>query len=375
MNVLLIFPSLTSHSEAIYAWRSQLVPQDRLSIMTLSWSAPRQLLYGVNVHSLDIDLNKRRYWRLILLWALRHWPNLVRPLRNVILWRFWSDFLWNVRSFDPDVVDLRWMPVGMALKAKLAAKLNRIHILSEKHSPLPEAVCTSWRSYDPALKVSIVLPVYNGAKYLSQSIESCLQQNHKNIELVIVDDCSADETPHIIAQYAGQDSRIINIRNKHNLHLPGALNVGFAHACGDLLTWTSHDNYYAPKAIETLVRYLCTWQDVDFVYSAYHIIDSEGRVNSKVNYLPPPWQLPLQNTVGAYFLYRRVVYDIVGEYHENMEYLEDYEYWVRVYKKGFKMMRLHLPLYYYRHHSEAMTAQASKMGNDLWGKVRRQYFS
>src|SRR5262249_15595240 len=160
-------------------------------------------------------------------------------------------------------------------------------------------------------------------RYLRQSIESCLQQTHRNIELVIVDDCSTDQSPLIIAECAGRDARIISIRNRHNMRLPDALNVGFAATTGELLTWTSHDNYYEPRALEVLVRYLCARGDVDLVYSAFRIIDANGEVKGNVNYLPPPWSLPFENVVRAYFLFRRSIYDEVGDYRADMEYAED----------------------------------------------------
>ena len=217
MNVLLIFPTFDMKYNPICYWNSRLTHKDRLFIMNLRGLTPRQI-YGTDVHSLEIDLTKLRYLRPIILRALRHWLNLVQPLRKLVLRVIWSDFLFNVRSFDPDVIDLRWMPDSMMLKAKLTSDPNRFFVLSEKNSPLTGKIDTSWRQYNPNIKTSIVLPVYNGAKYLHQSIEYCLQQSHWNIELVIVDDCSTDETPNIIAKYSRQDPRIKTIRNETNLH-------------------------------------------------------------------------------------------------------------------------------------------------------------
>ena len=105
------------------------------------------------------------------------------------------------------------------------------------------------------------------------------------------------------------------------------MNVGFGATTGALLTWTSHDNYYGPTAVEELVRYLHRWQDVDLVYSAYRIVDEQGRIKTGINYLPPPWRLQFENVVGAYFLYRRGVYERLGNYREDLEYSEDYEHW------------------------------------------------
>src|SRR3989338_10314783 len=103
-------------------------------------------------------------------------------------------------------------------------------------------------------KVSIVLPTYNGARYLRQSIDSCLSQTYKNIELIIVDDCSTDETPDIVHSY--NDPRIRYVRNKTNQRLPRSLNIGFALTTAEYLTWTSDDNEFLPQAIETMLKVL-----------------------------------------------------------------------------------------------------------------------
>ena len=76
--------------------------------------------------------------------------------------------------------------------------------------------------------ISIVLPVYNGAKYLRESIDSVLAQTYTNWELLIVDDCSGDETPEIAREYAEKDPRIHYYRNEQNLRLPRNLNKGFS---------------------------------------------------------------------------------------------------------------------------------------------------
>src|SRR5574344_1693507 len=106
--------------------------------------------------------------------------------------------------------------------------------------------------------VSIVLPVYNGEKYLAQSIESVLNQTYENIELIIVNDCSTDNSRDIAQKYANKNSGIKIIDNTENKKLPASLNIGFEAANGEYYTWTSDDNYYEPTAIEKMVQYLKT---------------------------------------------------------------------------------------------------------------------
>ena len=132
----------------------------------------------------------------------------------------------------------------------MLADHSPVAVITEGGVPPADSVDASWRRYDPNLTASIVLPVFNGDRYLQQALESCLQQTHRNLEILVVDDGSTDGTADIIAEQAARDPRIISIQNDQNLGLPSALNIGFARAKGEFLTWTSHDNFYESNAIE-----------------------------------------------------------------------------------------------------------------------------
>src|SRR5262245_54137675 len=106
----------------------------------------------------------------------------------------------------------------------------------------------------PSALVSIVLPTYNGSRYLARAVESVRRQTYPHWELLLQDDCSTDSTPELIGQLAASDERIKPARNVQNLRLPRSLNAGFARAAGDLLAWTSDDNEYESNAIEEMVR-------------------------------------------------------------------------------------------------------------------------
>jgi hypothetical protein len=151
--------------------------------------------------------------------------------------------------------------------------------------------------------------------------------------------------------------------------LSGALNVGFERTTGELLSWTSHDNYYAPEAMRTMVERLCSWRSVDLICSAFRHVDEKGQEDTNIIYLPSPDRLPFLNTVGPCFVYRREVYTVVGNYREEMEYEEDYDYWLRV-SERFKIVRLHIPLYHYRIRADSMDAYYARHP-ELWGRVRR----
>jgi cellulose synthase/poly-beta-1,6-N-acetylglucosamine synthase-like glycosyltransferase len=374
MNVVAILPTPAAGPEAVRYWHDRLSPNDNLHLVSIAGSQ-EQVVSGIEIHYLQVDGIKGLQWRSRFVRGIG-WRLAARGhgFWQAYLSDIWPEFLWNIQSFDADVIDLRWLPRHEKLQSKLSSRPWNI-ISSDKDLQRLETNI-DWRHYDPRQKISIVLPVYNGEDFLEQSIKSCLEQTHRNIELVIVDDCSKDNSPAIIAKYAALDPRIVSIRNSVNQRLPRSLNTGFAAATGELLTWTSHDNYYDSNGLEALARYLCTWKDIDLVYCDYRQYDETRQMQIEVKRLWPPWQLPIRNVVGAYFLFRRSVYEAVGDHRVDMEYAEDYDFWVRSYKRGFSLMQLRNPLYTYRLHSQSMTAEAEKMSDrpHVGSQVRRQHF-
>lgn len=202
--------------------------------------------------------------------------------------------------------------------------------------------------------VSIVLPVYNGARYLAESLASVVAQTYPRWELVCVDDTSTDATPDILAEWSAREPRIRVIRHTTNKRLPGALNSGFAAARGDLLSWTSDDNRYRPEALASLVGRFQADPALDFVYSDYAFIDEDGNLTGQ-RVVPDPLGLITGKEGMASFLYRRRVYERVGEYADDLFLAEDYDYWLRVLAAGFRLQPLHEDIYEYRRHASSLT--------------------
>lgn len=206
-------------------------------------------------------------------------------------------------------------------------------------------------------KVSVVLPTYNGEKYLAQSIQSVLDQTYQNLELIIVDDCSTDRTPGIIRRFAERDSRIRVIRNAENQKLPRSLNIGFRQAAGGYLTWTSDDNFYEKNAIEVMARALDENPDYGMVYCDMTCIYEDG-----VQLRRPPLRMDrfyVEDVVGACFLYRKQVLETVGEYDPDMILVEDYDYWLRI-RRQYEVLYLPRSLYQYRFHSGSLTMRKER---------------
>lgn len=238
---------------------------------------------------------------------------------------------------------------------------------------------------EPSPKVSIVLPTYNGARYLRPSIDSCLHGTYPHIELIIVDDGSADETGRIVRSCT--DSRIQYLRHTTNRGLPCALNTGFAQATGDYLTWTSDDNMFLPQAVEKMVRFAQAGPHA-FVFCDYYRFQGEGHPPVGANHYSPvpascparsdssghgswgtdhgsrdlvrvelPDDPPLEqgNCIGYCFLYSRHVWERIGDYDPHARLAEDYDYWIRV-SKQFPLVHLPEALYVTRFHDRSLYA-------------------
>lgn len=204
-------------------------------------------------------------------------------------------------------------------------------------------------------KVTIVLPVYNGEKFVSKAINSIINQTYSNWELIIVNDCSTDNSLAICKEYEKKDDRIRLYSNKVNLKLPKSLNVGFSHAKGDYYTWTSDDNIMRENALEVMTKALENSNEVDMVYSDYWNIDAMGKKIS-ICRLQQPNKIVESNVCGPCFLYKASIAKIIGEYDENLFLAEDYEYWMRIYIYG-KMLHIDNILYYYRRHDMSLTSK------------------
>jgi glycosyltransferase involved in cell wall biosynthesis len=199
--------------------------------------------------------------------------------------------------------------------------------------------------------VSIVLPVHNGERFLGESIQSCLTQSYSAIELIVVDDASNDDSVNIVKSF--HDERIRLVCHTVNKKLPAALNTGFAQSSGAYLTWTSDDNYYVPTAIAEMMRFFEENPQIDFVFANQYDVDLSGRLIEEVK--PGPFEKLTQwCCASGCFLYRRTVYEKLGDYDETFPLTQDYDYWLRAYRH-FNLGHLDRFLYYSRVHPGQMT--------------------
>lgn len=176
--------------------------------------------------------------------------------------------------------------------------------------------------YNPL--VSVILPVYNGAEYVGTAIESALTQTYRNLEMIVVDDGSSDQTLAVLKRYAAKDPRI-HVLTQENSGVARARNRGLAIAKGDLIAPLDADDLWAPEKISRQVRQLhCSGEQTGLVYSWWVWIDTVGRILDR----SPSWtisgdvfeKLLLINFTGnaSVPLFRRHCIEEAGGYNEDL---------------------------------------------------------
>jgi glycosyltransferase involved in cell wall biosynthesis len=194
--------------------------------------------------------------------------------------------------------------------------------------------------------VSIVLPVFNGEKYLAEALEGIFHQTYRQFELIAINDGSTDHTMEIFERYRNLDERMI-VLQQDNQHISRTLSRGFRLAKGEFLTWTSCDNHLKPRFLELMVACLQRHSDWDMINANMDIIGDDGKPLVDSHYYAwyqnplgsahvffPPSQDDLniasRNNIGAAFMYRARVAYLLGDYSPYRSCVEDYDYWLRV---------------------------------------------
>ncbi len=133
-------------------------------------------------------------------------------------------------------------------------------------------------------RLSIGLPVYDGAEFLGESIESLLGQTYEDFELIISDNASTDETPEICRRYARLDSRIRYYRHADNIGSAANHNFVLGESRGELWKWASHDDVYARQLLERCVEALDACPEVLLAHCLTAMIDSSRKVTLALAY-------------------------------------------------------------------------------------------
>ncbi len=130
--------------------------------------------------------------------------------------------------------------------------------------------------------ISIISIFYNSAEYVRKNVDSIRSQKNVNLEIILVDDCSSDNTRSILKEYASIDSRIKLIFHDENKGISEARNSGIKAATGDCFYFIDGDDFLThSRSLATLARHWTV--DMDWVAGSYEVVDENGRIVRKID--------------------------------------------------------------------------------------------
>ncbi|MFO7790644.1 MAG: glycosyltransferase family 2 protein [Bacteroidales bacterium] len=219
--------------------------------------------------------------------------------------------------------------------------------------------------------ISIITPAYNASQFISDTIDSVAGQTFKDWELLIVDDCSRDNTAEIVQAYADHDSRIKLIKNTENTGAAEARNVALRQAKGHYIAFLDSDDMWKPGKLEKQLSFM-QGNDYAFTFTGYECVNEKAdrvlyRVKAKHRF---SYRKFLRNTaIGT--LTVMINRDKTGFFEmPRIRSSHDMALWLDIMKRGYKAYGLNECLAQYRLVEGSNTAGKLKAAKDVW-KVYR----
>ncbi len=226
-------------------------------------------------------------------------------------------------------------------------------------------------------RVSVIIPAYNAAQFISHALASTLEQTHPNIEVIVVDDGSSDATPEIVAAYG---SRVTLLRLSGRYGVSAARNAGVAQATGDWFAFLDADDWWPPTFIADAVPLLGTkialCYDSVIVEDPPQIAPTGNDRQSTLHRRALPWQhdrIDRANLVAMFdgapvlkSIVGRAAFAACGGFDRRFRGGEDFHYHIKLVTNGVDLLIVDRPFGYYRIHSNQTTAAiASGSRQDL----------
>lgn len=232
-------------------------------------------------------------------------------------------------------------------------------------------------------KVTVIVPTYNYGHYLEGCIESLVCQTYRDLEILIIDDGSEDNTREIVELFS--DERIIYIYKK-NSGLSAARNTGIENISGNYVLFLDSDDLISKEYIESQVEFLEKNSDIDisiglnkFFYKKKHYTDLDCNGSWRLYYKNFSSHILFFNLAPPHsYFYRRNVVKEVGLFDVTLKACEDYDYILRCHAKKFSFGRNSKALVYYRRHQTSMSANKDRQyffDSILHERIRDYFFS
>ncbi|RQV99474.1 glycosyltransferase [bacterium] len=233
-------------------------------------------------------------------------------------------------------------------------------------------------------KVSIIIPAYNQARFLERTIQSVINQTFRDLEIIVVNDGSSDDTGSIAARYQGMSN--FKLINQSNMGVAQARNQGFRESSGEYIVFLDGDDTIHPQHVEKLSKILDDNPSLGFVYCDDFYIDENDNPSPVSHFVGKARKILSGNItsslmLGGYFaihavMTRRKVIEEAGGFKPELRSLEDYEFWLRISMAGNQTYYLDEKLANYRRLTESRSRdgyRTSEVLREILTNLSRQY--
>ena len=212
--------------------------------------------------------------------------------------------------------------------------------------------------------------------FLEQTIASVLEQNYPNLEYIIIDGGSTDGSVEIIQRYANQLTYWVSEKDRGQGH---AINKGLERATGDIIAYLNSDDYYLPGALQRVGEFFTKHPEVDLFHGRCRFVDTAGnkigdRLGSIASYpeILDLWDVwwKERNFVQPEVFWAKRITDRIGGFREDLQWVMDYDYWVRILRAGGRVERLDADIACFRFHPQQKSTQPRRTADELLGIVR-----
>ena len=224
-------------------------------------------------------------------------------------------------------------------------------------------------------KISIITPSYNQGQFLEETILSVLNQDYPNLEYIIIDGGSTDNSVDIIKKYEDHLAYWVSEKDRGQTH---AINKGFRRATGDIVNWLNSDDLLEQGELKTLAKEIEKNPSADFYFGDFSVIDNEGKKLFSRKCCPYQfatlfWGRQLSSQPAVFF--RRDLLENIGYLDESLNFCMDTEFWIRSAYNGAKFHQVKSNLGITRVHADAKTTRLRQVLHDEHKAVVRQYNS
>lgn len=223
--------------------------------------------------------------------------------------------------------------------------------------------------------VSIIIPVYNGSNYIKEAIESALNQDYNNYEIIVVNDGSTDngKTKEVILKYKEK----VRYFEKENGGVSSALNYGISKMKGEYFSWLSHDDLYKENKLSLQIKELKNHDEKTILYSNYSIINEKGDFVKNIilnsnEYNQKPYNSIFNMDInGITLLIPKSAFEECGLFDESLCCIQDYDLWFKMMKK-YKFFHMEEILGSTRVHSKQVSNVSPRViteGNSFYKRI------